>query len=534
MYRLLIVDDEPAIAEGLAEMVLSASLPLRDVKFFFSAKSALSDFEIEAYDLVLADIRMPEMDGLAFVQALRARWPQAKVIFLTGFSDFDYAKRAIQLGASDYLLKPAEDEEVLDSLRRAIDQLEESFEWMMSVEEARRMSRDALPLLQAELFHSMLRGSGPHQHAAIAQAFGERRIPFSATIPVWTMIMRIDDFGGRFQAEDASLIQFAVQNMVHELWGGQFTTFGFQYEDRTVFLLQAAGSETDGSAERLRERMANAQDTIFRVLGVSLSLALAPDASEWAEWPEAFAYAETALRLCPYRSTLLVTPKREREIRYQTLQEMIKEVTTAVQQRDVRRFALGLDQAFGKEGVESAAHPEQQALHYIAIANQLSNLLLLYNLQNRLDRQTADRLGNVRAHKDLASMKQFLVDLFQHIVDRMSAVRSHPSDLLVEQVKAYIHEHLHGDLSLHALSKAKFVSPFYLSRLFHQVTGEPLTAYITGVKIEEAKKLLANDKYRVQDVAEKLGFQSANYFAKVFRKAVGISPQDYRTSALSP
>jgi len=536
MYRLLIVDDEPAIAEGLAEMLSTSELPLSEIRFFFSARHAMQVFEEAPFDLVLADIRMPEMDGLALTRQLKERAPHTGIVFLTGFSDFEYARQAIQLGASNYLLKPAEDEEVIDALRNAIGELERRYDLLVSIEASRRIASKALPLLQEDVFRRLLREK--LDPPLLDRLFDERRIPLSSELPVWTLLMRIDDIGRRFLPQDEELVHYAVRNLMTELWSDYFHLASFRNEDFQVVLLQIKSAEEEtphaGPLKQLAERLGDAQETVQRVLGVTLSLLLTPAPSVWREWPDALRYAENELRLRAFRSTLLVPPARERAS-YQTVNVLLGKLTEAIQKRDAALFQAVLDEAFpageGK-GLHAAAGQEQMAIQYIAVSNQLSQLMLLYNLQPFLDPPTTEKLGNLKAHRDLGAMKRFLVDIFHLITERMAAVRGNPSEILIEQTKVYIHDHLHEDLSLSKLAKLKFVSASYLSRLFHQLTGEQLLSYITRIKMEEAKKLLADERLRVQDVADRLGYQSANYFSKVFRKSVGISPQDFRSSLM--
>lgn len=125
MYHLLIVDDEANIVEGLADLFRASGLPLASVDTALSAKQALERCERGPVDVVLTDIRMPGMSGLDLLERIRESWRHVIVIVLTGFAEFDYAKRALQGHAFDYLLKPAEDEEVVAAVERAIRQHDE-------------------------------------------------------------------------------------------------------------------------------------------------------------------------------------------------------------------------------------------------------------------------------------------------------------------------------------------------------------------------------------------------------------------------
>jgi len=534
LYRLLVVDDEPAIAEGLAEMLSSTDLPLKEVRFSLSAKNAMAEFEAEPFELVLADIRMPEMNGLELVEKVKQRWPHVQVVFLSGYTDFEYARRAIQLGAANYLLKPTKDEKVVEVLKAAIQQLEARFEQMLAVDKSIRQAKDRLSAARSDWFRRMLRMEFRVDSAEFVKAIQDLVIPISPEQPFWTLLLRIDDYGRRFRDTDSGLIQFAVQNMMGELLDGPLSLISFHYErDMLVYLIQThKRHEVLITGERLKENLSDASETILRVLGVSVSFALPASPVHWRDLPQGFRVWEHALRLCPHHNSLLVSEQlHQANIQYGRVNELVTEVESAIQLRSLDSFEKALTRAF--LNANEPISKEQASIQYLAVAQSVSNLLFLYKLSDRLDSVAADLLSNWNAHRDVHSMIAFLVDLFRKILHKMTTLRQNSSETLVEQVKQHIGARLHEDLSLNALAKSKFVSPSYLSRIFHQWTGEPLMAYITRLKMEHAKDMLRNPDLRIQDVSERLGFQSANYFSKVFRKSVGISPQDYRSSILS-
>ena len=128
MYSLLIIDDEPPIADGLAEMLIAYDLPLKEIKVSYSSIEAMRLFEKKQFDIVLTDIRMPEIDGLEMFGLMRNISSDTKVIFLTGYADFEFAQKAIKLVAADFLVKPVEDDTVVDSINKAITQLDREFD----------------------------------------------------------------------------------------------------------------------------------------------------------------------------------------------------------------------------------------------------------------------------------------------------------------------------------------------------------------------------------------------------------------------
>lgn len=124
MCRLLIVDDEMMITDGIEKALSESCLHFSEICKAYSATQALEKFRACPFDLVISDIRMPEMDGLEMTEEMKRLNPKLIAIFLTGFQDFEYARQALRLGARDYLLKPVPDEQLIDSVKRAMNTLQ--------------------------------------------------------------------------------------------------------------------------------------------------------------------------------------------------------------------------------------------------------------------------------------------------------------------------------------------------------------------------------------------------------------------------
>lgn len=103
MYSLLIVDDEEIILNGIKDAVSSSALPLKSVRTASSAKTALKMLMKDPCDIIVSDIRMPDMDGLEMAEQAKRIWPETRIIFLTGYQDFEYVRKALRLNSDDYL-----------------------------------------------------------------------------------------------------------------------------------------------------------------------------------------------------------------------------------------------------------------------------------------------------------------------------------------------------------------------------------------------------------------------------------------------
>jgi two-component system response regulator YesN len=120
MYNLLVVDDESIIVEGIAEMLADTNLPLKQIDVAYSAEEGLAKYEEFNHNIVITDIRMPEIDGIEFIKRIRQINTDTKIIILTGHRDFQYARDAVKYQANEYLLKPIKDVEIVKTVQNAI------------------------------------------------------------------------------------------------------------------------------------------------------------------------------------------------------------------------------------------------------------------------------------------------------------------------------------------------------------------------------------------------------------------------------
>lgn len=121
MYRLLIVDDLPIIVDGLLELFEQTAHLELDVMKAYSGEEALEVLQNHRIDIVISDIKMPGLEGIELLREIKSQWPSCKVIFLTGYNEFHYARSAITYGGFEYILKVESDEKIIESVERAIE-----------------------------------------------------------------------------------------------------------------------------------------------------------------------------------------------------------------------------------------------------------------------------------------------------------------------------------------------------------------------------------------------------------------------------
>lgn len=532
MYRLLIVDDEQIIVDGLAEMLEAADLPLKEIKRAYTAKEAIEAFEKSPFDIVLADIKMPKTDGLAMAGILREISSSVKIVFLSGYSDFDYARQAVKIGAYDYLLKPVDDESVIVTIKKVTDILEEEFNRLIEFDRAKVQLSKTKNLLKNDFFVKLFDNSLKPHELTLAENFAYFGIEFDHKKPVTACVLfRIDEYSEQFEEDDEALVQFAVTNIINEILEDNCYIEAFQADKAiTVLIIQNKEEITADIVQYLLQRkLEDAQDTIFRSLGVVVSIELYREDILWRSFSDTLYMLVMNMKLHYAKGMLLISDTNEILKNNPEDSELLKKIIEAIDLRDVEAFKRYFDSIVDKIQVSSGNAVSVLCSSFISISSHLLTQANKYNFTNLFSGEDIERMTNLYKHKNLYEMKSFLADMLKQLITMIDQYLADPAETAVEQVKAYISDHMDEDLSLNVLASKVYMNPSYLSRIFSQKTHEQLVNYIRKQKIEHAMILLLNNDIKIYEISQRLGFENPNYFAKVFRKISGISPQEFRT-----
>lgn len=285
MYSILIVDDETVILEGIKEVVLSSDLPLKEVKTASSAREAIRNFQKTPFDIILSDISMPEMDGLDMIQETRKIWPSTAVIILTGYQNFEYVRKALRLGTLDYLLKPVTDEQLIDSLKTIICNLDK--EWFKRFYEKKIWEQTDKDLIrvQREYFISAFKSKN-----AVALITQERlqslKIPMCIGKKVRTVVIRYEERIIKLAEDIEYKTHHWLLNILQNSLYGYEQVFGFQYNSSvSVFLLQPMSEQTmdDTAIYKVIEEM---QSYFFEKVDIIMSIGIL-SGIDWKDWVKA-------------------------------------------------------------------------------------------------------------------------------------------------------------------------------------------------------------------------------------------------------
>lgn len=529
MNRLLIVDDVAIIVDSLFELM--DELPGLELECYkaYSAPEALALLGRIRIDIVLTDIKMPEMDGLELLDQIRRRWPRCKVVFLTSYNEFEYAKRAIASGGFDYLLKTEDDDKIVDAVRRAAEALREEEKMAYSIEDARRQLETYRPTLQKEFFRELLQGCWTEEER-LAERLEELGLPLAADEPLHLLIGRIDERPPAERYADRTLLPLSIQRIVAEMAGDRLTLFALPYDSfKIVWFVQQKGE--GGIQPFLAETLASVQAACRRTLQATVSFMLAERETAWRDAADTFRRLSArmgrgmglrpgALLIETQAGGDAVVPERGAgAVRPRFRFDGLAELSALLDNNRRDLFFPALREL-------AAAASEAGAEERTALRLGLRALLLAYDAGDE-DRQPGVSLADPDEpgwEEELADFAEQAERLFER---RRQGQAERESEVLAT-IHRHIDDHLGDDISLNRLADLVQLHPSYLSRLYKEMTGRGLYDYISERRLAAARKYLRQSSLKVHEIAAALGYNSSFAFARFFKSQTGVTPQEYR------
>jgi len=540
MYRMTIVDDEPFIVDSLKELIEEESGLDIEVHKAYSGVEAMKLIDVLKMDIVLTDIRMPELDGLELQKKVLARWPRCKIIFLTGHEHFEYVQNAIRSGGFDYILKTEADDRIIAALSKALGVLREEFEYREVLERAQRKYRDALPLMRHKFFGDLLEGE-TYRKETFLQRCGELGILLEPDKPVWLITGRVDAWTPDHTPYDKSLLMYGVQNVAEEYFSPQADFYA--YEDRAYFYWMLAfheQSETKQARAVIQGLLESVQHTCGKLLPLTLSFAIGADRLNCADLAAAKERGSQLLRgglggraeTILWEGTPIVRARDdnagERHPACGRLASFVRELRMHLDAGDaaaVRSMCFEWAQSVVGFGDAFSVHAE----HYYAIALVFLSYMNDNGLQGASElAQLPYGLMQMDKHGTWEEACRYFASCAELLVGYRAEAQSELTNEWIAKIHRHVDSRLGEDLTLSGIADFVYLNPAYLSRLYKQMTGRGLFEYIKERRLEEAKYLLRETPAKIHEIGRRIGMAAPAYFSRFFRKETGLTPQEYR------
>ncbi|CAM3982399.1 response regulator [Paenibacillus alkaliterrae] len=513
--NILLVDDEAIDLEWLRRRVVSSDLALQVIGTANSGFSALKILESEHVDIILSDIRMPIMSGMEFARKAKELNPQVQIVFISGHEDFGYAKEALQINASGYLLKPVDDAELYDMLASLCDKVEKEREQNRSVAEAMSLVNQELLL---RWFNDPTLGEAMEQHIREFLAPHLQLGTAAAIIETDDLEWKIPEEERRTFITKISIFieQFAMEKGIGTLiisHDARFVVLSAVQEDRFTALL---------------EELIQA---VRQAFPVTVTIGTGIYGNEMRQLHKSYRQAQAALsakwllgknRLIKDGSKLSPTGAFATN-----LEVIVEQMLAAILEYDL----VAIDDCLLKLFNRHVSLSQKSDIYdlIIRITSKLHADLLqqnenLYELLKWESHQPAV-LFQFETMDDILS---WLRRRFFELSELLYVKNQKQKRKLVEEIMKYIDERLEYRVTLKEVAVNFDFTPNYLGHLFKEETGTLFSDFLNERRMNRVCELLADPTLKIYEIANRVGYKNIIYFNRQFKQSTGMTPGEYR------
>lgn len=540
MIKLLIVDDKPFTREGLRECFDWGKYGIEIVGEADDGKTALAEIEKNRPDIVLTDVRMPEMDGLQMSSVIREKYGDMKIIVMSAYSEFEYVKSSIRLDAADYILKPVNLKKLEEVVSKVVRSIGEEREKSGQFSRISTKLLQSLPVLREKFLRTLVSdGVKSREEIDGRIAFLELDMPRDDRYRV--VLLSVDDKAAVLEnasETDRQLISYGVANIVNELINSMLK--GIVFENRTgeyaCILHYSARSEGEIKANEEKESLliGRIKESIADCLSISVTVGIGGAADGLSGIPDSYAQAceSASQRLFLGKSRIIRSGPQKRDPAQSApfnFSYARKVTDLMLMDTDGTRLGAAVDGFFA----ELERHRRADMRFCLNICYQL--ILMAFRQLSESDIRVYDRsFDEEKIREDLfrletlGEMKEFIKKFFIKINSDVSKKRLSKSQRKVEKIKSIVQNRFTENINVAEIAEEVSLSVPYLCMVFKQETGETINDYITRLRVRKAKELLKNPDIKLCDICNEIGYSDPGYFSKIFRRSTNLSPSEYR------
>lgn len=523
MYKLLIADDEALEREGLELMIRHLIPDMFEFLHAGNGRKAIQLAEEHRPDMIFMDIKMPGIQGLEAVRQIREKLPAAQIVMITAHDYFAYAKEGLLLGVRDYLLKPARREEVAEVLRKLMAVIEEERRRRNEQLELQEKLAHLLPLAENEL--TLMLMLEHVQDLEPEQLAGLLELHFSKGYAMVLSFPRHGETGWETFRQSKREIYEAVKQfaktglgcLAGPLAGHQLALFIPLPPGRTGYSQRVSSLDW---GERLRTYAGER-------FGLSLGIGIGSIREGWDGLSRSY---REAVRVCAdHQHTFgvhhyddMIQSSGQTAVSLDEEKKLLTALLQRSKQEAAQRFSLLYD-SFEQGGEQPLS----------AVRGEVTGLLL-FLARGVHSTAGAELLASLNAAEDLRSLRLSAESWLERLIDGLEEEQEHHRSHVHQRALLYISQKYKEDISMEQTAEYVNLSPHYFSKLFRQHEGETFIDYVTSLRINEAKRLISEDQLNLKEICYEVGYKDPNYFSRVFKKAAGMTPSEFRQQQEKP
>ncbi len=529
--RAVIIDDEEIIIGLIRRLGAWDKLNIEIAGTAADGEAGYRLIKRARPDIVLLDIRMSGLDGLELVKRCLDEKLESHFIIISGYQEFEYAKKAIHYNISDYIVKPIDEVELNHALKRVCDLIGRKKQEWADLQELQTSVEEKTVCLWEDFFARVLKGE---TDIKVPDFFGEKAPPFTNSVICWCAgIVKFEiSWENRVFCKDVFLNQFLF--LLEEKAEVCFSQYGYACDKNSIWFLLPCFREKQEAVLLMMNSLAFLMDKYTQGYGGGrTTVGISTCAASVKELPESLRKAEACLNLrfygergkvCFYNDSAKIL---EREIeKIQTDKEKEEELYFIFSNQNVQALTKFIKSLYvgdiGKQGVLSRLALKCMIRKFFDIAQR-------FGVRNEKTEEAltqmewvCDSISNV--NRLFQEAVQFIEAQFIYFIEE----RALWNDRHIRAALQYISVHYADEIQLEDVASAIGLNSAYLSGLFKSKTGMTYSEHLLKERMEAAKTALAKPDSIIKNVCCEAGYRDVKYFSRLFRKYTGVNPSVYQ------
>lgn len=527
LLKVLIVDDEHLVRTLLKNCINWEEIGYEVVGEASNAHEALDLVEQLRPDVIFTDIYMPFMDGLEFGKIVFERYSNIKIIVLTGYEEFEYAKKSIKIGIADFLLKPINDDEIRKVALSMKTKIESERNQRDEYDRIKKQLDENLPYLKEKLLNSLIQNT--FNVNDIKQQLDYFHIKINPKhVQIAVIEASLPENSDNMGEEERLLLNMHCFELVLKYFRDDEYVNVFIDNNQNIVVFSSDESiEFTDCIEALRAMITNKLKCNICIGVGSIYNGISRAKASYKEACDALNYK--------------IIAGKNLVISYSDI-NFPRPGTHTIQNDNADALAFYI-----KAGIKKKAHQFIEECFYECgragnsigietIRVRASGILsVILNVITELEIYISDVFPDNQPFEQvfkidtLPEMRDYLLKLSENAINIILSTQTKKVNQAIEDIKDYIHENMSNpEMSLSHTAKKFFMNISYLSRIFKQETGYTFVEYLTKARMEKAIKLLKETDLKAYQVAEAVGISNPHYFSICFKKWTGVSVNDFK------
>lgn len=531
MFRIILVDDEEIIRKGLTNHVNWAKYDLEVVGDFSDGLEAYEYIKTHPTDIVITDVKMPEMDGITLAKKLKEEGIEAKVIFISGHADIDYIKSALKVDAIDYILKAIDIAEIEATIERVVSQLKHEDERSRLIESLEKKLSRNLPILQQKALMLLIREELREEELNARQL----NIPIEEGRYYCLMDLQIRKIWKLYS--DMSEHDRLIHSLnMHEKIIEILETYGkyICFENRIGEFVIILEDDADDNQDGLLKVAESLTGMISESFGFESYIGISDRFNSICQVHSTYDRTVDAIskRFFVNESSGIIIDKSDAADKLQKFRnDTEKELRAAVFSGNPEVVKEKLTEILG-EAAKLLSGEDVDNFHIFLLllpSGFFNDSQVHSDIRIKSNRRLLEEYLSCASAQE---QQMCLMGVYEEITAYYKQDGDVTTRFIVGRICEIIREEYMKQLSVTYLAERVHISSTYMCVIFKQIVGKTINEYITEVRIEQARYMLLDPSIKAYDICFRVGYYSPSYFSKIFRKYCGVTPMEYREKNL--